>query len=248
MMNDFKRIIIGSIIRRAKDLTDEEVLSLYHEIKDKLSAKDDGESQVLDGESHGEEPNQETTSEKEPISDQEIDELLQSLGLAGEQTSSKDADDSIDPAVETGEDVQEETEGKEDGNDAKDQADESPTETDTKENDGKEAGIEEGINEHPDNEADNAEWDEVQSMIEKVSDEITKEDDFSPRAFKTARRGMQVKRKDKDLMADGVEPRKYTDPSFRPPRTDERNPYGERYKKNNKNRDEDVDNDPDLKS
>ena len=64
---------------------------------------------------------------------------------------------------------------------------------------------------------------------------------------KKASAGLQTCRKDKDTMADDITKPKYTEPDIKPPRMDCRDPNGERYKKNEKDRDAEVDSDPDLK-
>jgi len=51
------------------------------------------------------------------------------------------------------------------------------------------------------------------------------------------------------LMADGITKPKYSEgKGIRPPRLDDRDPNAVRYKKNDENRDSDVDSDPDLKT
>lgn len=65
---------------------------------------------------------------------------------------------------------------------------------------------------------------------------------------KIAGRGFQLVRKDKDTMADGItRPDQDEGEGIKPERTDLQSPFGADYKKKSENRDEDVDNDQDMK-
>ena len=59
--------------------------------------------------------------------------------------------------------------------------------------------------------------------------------------------GLQMNRKDKDLMSDGIKAPRYEDPKERGKKEDARDPGAVRYKKNKDERDPDIESDKDLK-
>lgn len=315
-MKNLNKIVLASIIRRAKDLSDEEILSLYHSVKEKLNAQDKSQNQVLDGDSSGKEPQSgaEDVTDAESgqagdESNQAVDDLLESLGLgeddignnpdtgddissnqdsgAGEEVSQEStpepqnsdteaqspsdeskADPSPTESVEkdAGINLEKNTEETDDagfeellasalsGDDTEDDRDENSVTVETTVSDMSGSGhVEESANPQP-TEIEKQEsqvkgkMDNDEALIEKITSKIIEDlpNPYSPENFKTATKGFQLNRKDKDLMSDGITKPKYEEPQFRPPRED-RNPFGERYKKNEKNRDCDVDSDPDLK-
>lgn len=224
MFTRLEKIIIAKVRRTAKELTDEEVLSLYHSVKEKLNTQDSSEDQVLDGDTSGKEPQSEDTTSLVPPEapateapadaeeaapadesevDDSIDDLLESLGLgdSGEEGATEE------PATTEAVPVEEKTVEE------------------------KEACVE------PPKE----------DMINRVTDKLLDSNPFGVENFKTAQRGMQLNRKDSDLMSDGVKKPKYETPTKNPPRLDARKPFGVRYQKNEKDRDSDIGGDPDLK-
>ena len=64
---------------------------------------------------------------------------------------------------------------------------------------------------------------------------------------RSSAQGLQMNRKDKDLMSDGIKAPRYEDPKERGKREDARDPGAVRYKKNKEDRDPDVEGDKDLK-
>lgn len=300
-MKSFKRIALASIIRRAKDLSDDEILSLYHAVKEKLNPASQEYNQVLEGDQSGTEPQTkpEDNADQAGAGDGDgdgqgtdsIDSLLDDLGLGenSEDTlapSTAPADTQAEtpsqpsatepekpestpaPAAEpepakddlktpvmdipTPASKPEEKTATEDPN-ADITAPETPIPSLPPEDNDKavqellginlEEATEPEVKESNDGDGDG----EDNEMIQRLTQKIVDDDPYSPKNFKTASQGLQLNRKDKDTMSDGIVKPKYEETEFRPPRED-RDPNGERYKKNEKNRDPDVDSDPDMKT
>lgn len=225
MTKEFRKMVLASISRKAKDLTDEEILSLYKSVKEKLEGGN-GEVEKTPGPEPAEqsEPSAIPSKEEEDAaSDEEIESLLKDLGL--------DGDTDLNPVEE------------------------QPKEEDPVQEQSKEAGIEateETCEEVPEIMVEPSETKfedpKTEAMIEKMTERLLAQDEYSPDKFITASKGQQVCRKDKDLMADGITKPKYDEgEGIRAPREEERNPNAERYKKNNENRDPETDNDADMK-
>lgn len=284
-MTGLKRIILSRFIRKAKDLSDDEILSLYHSVKEKLDAQKKSEDQVLDGDGFGKAPQEEEneslvkpTTEQAPQTEQaegdgqadkEIDDLLDSLGLGdtedtGEEEktatalppetpppvspiapTSKPAEPVTPPPVADISEVP-----------VVNQPVEAPASMPIGVN---QVEVEEtpppalppveepSTTEQPPITPGLPEEDEDEALFSRLTNKIVSDPQFDIKNFKTATRGLQVCRKDKDIMADDVSKPKYTEPEIKPPRMDVRDPNGVRYKKNEKDRDADIDSDPDLK-
>jgi len=275
------KILISRIIRKAKDLSDEEILALYHKVKENLDAQTKTEDQVLDGERHGPTPMEEQdTSFIPPVqetlpsdgntenSDKDIDDLLSSLGLGDTSEDEKTAalplstPPPVSPIAPTSKPPRPVTPPVADFSQVPvvNQPINAPA--------SKPIGInqvevekvnepsllpEEGSHtEEPPIDPsilpeDKKEKNADEDLFERITDKIVSDPRYDIKNFKTSSRGFQLKRKDQDLMADGIVKSKYETPDIKPPRTDVRDPFGERYKKNEKNRDKDIDSDPDLK-
>lgn len=250
-MNFSAKKIIDGIKKCAKDLSDDEVLSLYKTVKEKLDAQNKDEDQVLDGEKSGEEPMQsENNSLVPPIDeaptspDKEQDNTEQTTEQAPESSveekpapesaqSKEDIDESIDDLLSSlglGDEVVPESS--------------DPEQAQEKEASGEEEDVIGSVLKEMDLETQPEETD-VTDVAENANGE--QDDEFSPENFKTAGRGFQVNRKDKDLMADDAIGPKYDEPEKNPPRTDCRRPNGIRWNRGEENQDKDVAGDKDLK-
>jgi len=287
-MRDAAKAIIASIKKFAKDLSDEEVLSLYKKVKEKLNSQGKDEDQTLDGKTHGEEPmGSENNSLIKPIDtpeapvtetpapevapedenvDESIDELLTSLGL------DEPSEDSPELPVENP--TTEPTQNEKPNSDTIVEPKEEPKplkepvkETEDLSEVVPEAEPKEASSVKVPDDAQVSDDDFIGELFNSLDLEESPEptpvkkimvhppvevpappaDPFSPDKFVTAGRGFQLNRKDTDLMADDATGPKYEDPKVKPPRMDCRRPNGIRWKKNESDRDPDVDNDPDLK-
>lgn len=270
------RVIIAGLKKYAKDLSDSEILSLYKKVKEKLESQNKDEDQVLDGQDSGPEPQgdennslikpvepspapesapaeaptQEAPAENDKELDSSIDQLLADLGLDGDGTEDTDTE-ATDTAPEQPEEEQ--------STQATAEVPEQPAEPaqQPKAMEEMTATIEDGEDPLVPEQAQLDDEDVIGEMFDKMEMENNdsnedKTNEFSIEHFKIARRilatrGLQVTRKDKDMMADGITKPKYEEPDIKPPRLDCRRPNGIRWKKNEENRDSDTDSDPDLK-
>jgi len=289
-----KVIIAGLRSVYAKDLSDEEVLSLYKKVKEKLESQNKDGNQVLDGTTSGPEPQEgdetgllnkenlqgqqpETPADKAaplpetPINevpppsaekmdgsnvnpesseaevDESIDQLLNDLGL-GDTPPEETQPAEVPAPVEKTETPAEKPEAPADA-----QPEKVPAQTEEKQASKKVKISAEDIDEliaSMDLEStENVIPEEKNEMVNRLTDKIIQDDPFSTKNFITAAQGLQVNRKDKDMMADGIIKPKYDETDLvKPPRTECRDPNGVRYKKNEDNRDPDTDSDPDLKT
>lgn len=84
-------------------------------------------------------------------------------------------------------------------------------------------------------------------MAKKISEETIEKMTLIDNFNKSAKRGLQLQRKDKDLMTDtGGDSKKRKEPKIKPPRLDQKKPYSKNHKKPDE-LDKDVDKDKDLK-
>jgi len=241
MKRDVRKMILAAVVRKAKDLTDEEILSLYHSVKEKLQGQSKPGEQVIP-ETPGPEPAEQIEEEKMPSqeetdtsSEDSIDDLLKDLGLDEDEEPQTaelgESNEALKPEVQ-------ETPPEQNPEPQEVNASVEPESLDVPE-----------ITTGQDSLVTRFEDDKTEKMIEKITERLLKQDEFSPDKFKTASKGQQLNRKDKDLMADGVTKPKYGEgEGIRAPRLDERDPNAVRYKKNEADRDPENDNDKDVKT
>jgi len=92
---------------------------------------------------------------------------------------------------------------------------------------------------------DNLSNEQIDIIVDKIMKNLSNNEQIELESYKFAARGIQLKRKDKDIMSDtGGDSYRKKDPKFKPPRYDLRNP---RKNKKPEEKDKDIDNDPDLK-
>lgn len=238
----FSEKIVARIKRVAKDLSDDEVLSLYKKVKEKLDSQNKDEDQVLDGGEKREEPmrsenNSLVPSLEKPAVPEEAkpQEGVQEEQNSGGEATEEDIDKSIDDLLSSL--------GLDDGEEKAEEAPAPETEEQTVQQEPKEASSDDFIG----GILKSLDLDTEPENDEEIKQEDKIDNEFSPENFKTAGRGFQVNRKDKDLMSDDATGPKYDEPEKNPPRTDCRRPSGIRWNRGEENQDKDVAGDKDLK-
>lgn len=295
------KTIVARLIRIAKELSDDEVLSLYRKVKDKLEAEPKSDEHVLGGDGPGDEPM--SGIDKSPVADrdndkgsddgtgkgdsenptdeevdEDINDILKSLGFLDEDGESESGSGSPkDEAAGKDKDGGGEKEASADGisdlnmygNARVKVFRRKPVCNKAVQYTGLNAdeiadfiGADNGVIKGSDFYIRTLEGDMLVSdgdwVIQGVKGEfypckpeifdLTYESAYDAEGtLKAAKQGFQTSRKDKDLMADGVEGPKYRDDGRLPPRTDCRRPNGVRWNRRKDNQDPDVEGDKDLK-
>jgi len=245
----FSNKIAEEIKRCAKELSDDEIVTLYKKVKEKLDSQNKDEDQVLDGEKPGEEPMQSENNslvpviDNTPVSTESTDKSPETPAETTDENSGvtpdskEEIDDSIDDILSSlgldDDPTQETAPEKEQLQEKEASGDEDVV-----------GDILKGLD--LDTQPEEVEIPEVKEKTEVKVENKNQDDEFSLDKFKTAERGFQVNRKDKDLMSDEATGPKYEEPEKNPPRTDCRRPNGIRWNRG-EDKDNDVNGDKDLK-